>query len=465
MSHLAKKSWLTLTAHWQIIVFNQRVILNGTSHTNDFMRTSTINEHSNNTTQRNLRRLVLFRSISIAVQMLLIFVAVRWLALPLPLGPLATILFAHILWNGFTAWRTRQSRPVSDGEFFLQLLTDVLALSGVLYFSGGATNPFVGLYLLPLMIAATVLPRHFVWSMAGITVACDSLLMYVYLPLELGSHMYHDDGFSQHVFGMWFGFVFSAGLIAHFVTNMAQTLRQHDRELAAAREQTLHDERLVALGTLAAGAAHELGTPLNTMAIVTDELRQDYPPQKNIVLNGQLTLISGQIERCKEALSVISASAGELRADAGEALPADIYLQRLLKHWQSEHDYVSFEQEISGPQPAPKLIVDRSLDQAITNILNNAADASPDWVAIHAEWTEQSLVLEIRDRGPGLSADAEAGAGKTLYTDKKHGLGLGLYLTHSVIGRLGGEVTFFNDEHGSCTRISLPLLEDKIHEH
>ncbi len=434
-------------------------------NTNDIMRPSDINKHSNNTTQRNLRRLVLFRSISIAVQMFFIFVALWWLALPLPVGPLATILFVHILWNGFTAWRAQQTRPVSDGEFFLQLLTDVLALSGVLYFAGGATNPFVGLYLLPLMIAATVLPRHFVWSMAGITVACDSLLMYVYQPLVLGSHMNHDNGFSQHVFGMWFGFVFSAGLIAHFVTNMAQTLRQHDRELAAAREKTLHDESLVALGTLAAGAAHELGTPLNTMAIVTDELKQDYPPQKNAELNEQLTLISEQVDRCKEALSVISASAGELRADAGEALPVDRYLQKLLEQWQTERSEVDLHQAISGTQPAPQLVVDRALDQAITNILNNAADASPEWVAINAEWTEQKLVLDIRDHGSGLSADAEAHAGKSLYSDKEHGLGLGLFLAHSVINRLGGEVRLFNDKQGCCTRISLPLLEGKIHEY
>lgn len=423
-----------------------------------------LNKYSNNTTQRNLRRLVLFRSISIVVQLLLVLVALHWLALPLPFGPIATILFVHILWNVFTAWRAQQTRPVSDGEFFLQLLTDVLAFSGVLYFAGGATNPFVGFYLLPLMIAATVLPRRFVWSMAGITVVCDSLLMYVYLPLELGNHMSHDNGFSQHVFGMWFGFVFSAGLIAHFVTNMAQTLRQHDRELAAAREQTLHSERLVALGTLAAGAAHELGTPLNTMAIVTDELKRDYPTQKNAELNEQLTLISDQVDRCKEALSVISASAGELRANAGEALSVDYYLQKLLKQWQTERPGVGLHQSIGGTQPAPQLVVDRALDQAITNILNNAADASPDWVSIHAEWTEQSLMLNIRDLGSGLSAGAEAYAGKTLYSDKKYGLGLGLFLAHSVINRLGGEVRLFNEKQGCCTRISLPLLESKIHE-
>lgn len=416
------------------------------------------NDNLLGTTQHNLRRLFLFRSMSLALQMLVIFAALRWLALPLPAGPLATILIIHTLWNGFTAWRAQQARPVSDGELFLQLLTDVLALSAVLYLTGGATNPFVGVYLLPLMIAATVLPKRFVWGMAGIVISCYSLLMYFYLPLDPSSHIQHDVSFNQHVIGMWFGFVFIAGLVSYFITNMAQALRERDRILAAAREQSLRDESLVALGTLAAGAAHELGTPLNTMAIVTDELKQDYPAQKDAELNEQLTLISEQIIRCKEALSVISASAGELRADAGEALPVDAYLHDLIRLWKPEHPNVDLQQDISGTQPAPRLIADIALGQAITNILNNAADVSPEWVAIHAEWTPQTLTLDIRDQGPGLSPDAKAHIGKSLYSEKEHGMGMGLFLAHSVIDRLGGEVTFFNDQQRSCVRICLPLL-------
>ena len=414
-----------------------------------------------NTTHRNLRRLFLFRSISLALQMLMIFVALRWLALPLPVLPLAAIFIIHTLWNGFTAWRAQQVRPVTDTELFLQLLTDVLALTGVLYLTGGATNPFVGFYLLPLMIAATILPKRFVWSMAGIAVSCYSLLMFIYLPLDPSSHMHHDASFNQHVFGMWFGFVFSAGLVSFFVTNMAQTLRERDRVLAAAREQALRSENLVALGTLAAGAAHELGTPLNTMAIVTDELKQDYPLTKNPDLHEQLSLISEQIQRCKEALSVISASAGELRADAGEAMSVDIYLNNLIIQWHTEHPKITLQQDISGAQPAPLLIADRALDQALTNILNNAADASPDWISIHAQWTRQRLTLEIHDRGPGLDPEARHHIGKTLYSNKPSGLGLGLYLAHSVIERLGGDIELgeLPDGTGTCTRIGLPLME------
>ena len=275
--------------------------------------------------------------------------------------------------------------------------------------------------------------------------------------------MHHDSGFTQHVFGMWFGFVFSAGLIATFVTNMASTLRERDRVLAQAREQALRDERLVALGTLAAGAAHELGTPLGTMAIVTDELVQDYPADKDAELHDNLQLIRGQIDRCKDALSVISASAGELRADAGSAQPVDIYLEQVIEQWRSERPGIAFQHHIAGDSPAPQIMADRALTQALTNILNNAADASPQWVELRAQWTPQQLVVEINDQGPGLNESASHTVGKAPYSSKEHGLGLGLYLAHAVIGRLGGEVTLFNRDAnakqpgGLCTRITLPL--------
>ncbi|HEC19035.1 MAG TPA: HAMP domain-containing histidine kinase [Gammaproteobacteria bacterium] len=426
------------------------------SHAVAMSDTSTIHHH---TSQDNLHRLAILRGLGIAIQALLIAIAQWWLGLALPILPLAFILTIHGLWAVFTAWRAQQRRDVSNNEFTLQLTTDILAFSGVLYFVGGATNPFAWFYLLPLTIAATLLNRAQTWGLAALTVICYSLLMRYHLPFSL-DNTGHNGNFSQHVFGMWFGFVMSAGLVAYFVTGMAEGLRARDHRLAEAREQALRDEQVVALGTLAAGAAHELGTPLNTMAIINDELKEDFPPQKDHKLNQQLSMISEQIDRCKAALSVISASAGELRADAGEALPVEPYLQNLLSRWHAERPETQLQKTIHGSQPIPFLIADLALDQAIINILNNAADVSPEWVAFHASWTPQQLNIEIRDHGPGLSQYAEPRIGKIPCSDKDHGLGLGLYLAHSVIERMGGNVQLFNDRQGSCALIQLPLLEN-----
>ncbi len=417
------------------------------------------------TTQRNLRRLAGLRAVSIAVQALLVVIALRGLHLDLPVLPLALILLGYSLWNGFTLWRARQPRPVSDNEFLLQLVVDALALTGVLYFTGGATNPFAWFYLLPLMIAATLLPKRRVWFMAALTITCYSLLMAFHVPLVPAGgmamgHMEHDNGFSQHVFGMWFGFVLSAGLVSYFVTNMANTLRARERVLAEAREQALRDERLVALGTLAAGAAHELGTPLGTMALVVDDLLLDHPAEREPELHAQLALLREQLDRSKQALSVISASAGEPRADGGDAEAADRYLQGLFEAWRVTRPGVDARLMLEGDGPAPRLLADHALDQALRNILNNAADASAQGVELHARWNARQLTIEVLDCGPGLDQAAASSAGKDLYSSKAQGLGVGLFLAHAVIERLGGRISHRDRPHGgTCTCITLPTLE------
>lgn len=416
---------------------------------------------SHNSTKLNLHRLFILRNIGIAGQGLVILVTIKWLLIPLPILPLILILTSLAAWNLFTWWQLHQPGEVSDRELFVQLALDVLALTGVLYFCGGATNPFTWIFLLPVIIAATVLPKRFAWGMAGLSVFCYSLLVWLYVPLHAPdmSHMSHGDNFTLHVFGMWFGFVLSAGMVAYFVSGMANTLRERDQILARAREQALRDERLVALGTLAAGAAHELGTPLGTMAIVTSELERAYTADKDADLREQLGIIKEQIARCKQALAVISASAGEVRADSGQPVPVKKYLEQLTGQWCRQRPNINLRYRLEGNPTASHILAEHVLHQALTNILDNAADASPEFVELHAKWNDDELTIEINDRGAGLSAETTAFVGKTLYSTKQQGLGLGLFLAHAAIERMGGNVMLFNRQGGGvCTRIILPLF-------
>ncbi len=164
----------------------------------------------------------------------------------------------------------RRGGPVGDAELFFELLADVGCLTALLYLSGGSTNPFVSLYLLPLTIAAAALPARYAWSMAGLTVTGYTLLLFFFRPLGHDQSM-HSSAFNLHILGMWITFLVSAMLIASFVTTMSASIRVRDRELAAARERALRDEQVLALGTFAAGAAHELGTPLATIAVLSRE--------------------------------------------------------------------------------------------------------------------------------------------------------------------------------------------------
>jgi two-component system sensor histidine kinase RegB len=347
--------------------------------------------------------------------------------------------------------------PVREGELFAQLVVDVAALTGLLYFSGGATNPFVTLYLLPLAFAAAALSAAYTWAMAALATACYTLLFFHHVPLP-SSHA-HD--FGLHVLGMWLGFVLSAALIAGFAARMSATLRDRDRLAAQMREQQLRNERVLALGTLAAGAAHELGTPLSTLAVLAKDLAPDRPVSRE-----KLAILRSQIERCKEIIGSLSASAGAARAEGGASTALDRWLGELVRKWQAMRPGLTVSARFAGDEPAPRIVADQTLAQAITNILNNAADASPHSVEIDGRWSGGQLVLEIADRGPGLAPEVQGTIGEALISTKDpgQGLGLGLFLAYTTLSRFGGEVRILNrDGGGALCRITLPLDALRVH--
>lgn len=406
---------------------------------------------------RNLRDLVWIRTIAVLGQLVVIALAVLVFEIPLPVWALLAVTSAEALWTAASAWWQRHRPPLGDRAFFAHLVPDVLALSAVFYLSGGASNPFTWAYLVPLAVTGTLLPRRYAWAMGALTVACYSVLMVHHQPLP-GGHIGHGSSFEQHVYGMWAGFVLSAGLIAYFISDMAANLRQQDRELAAAREQALRDQRLVALGTLAAGAAHELGTPLGTLALLCDDLRQQYQGTEFDELNSDLTLMRDQVDRCKQALSVISASAGVATARGGRLLAVADYLPALLDRWRRQRPAVRLRYRVEPGPPDARLLADETIAQALVSILDNAADASAEPIEVSAEWDRQRLRIAVRDRGAGLTPAAGRAIGQRPYSSKHDGMGLGLFLAHATLERLGGRVTLNNrDGGGTETQIDLPL--------
>ncbi len=406
-------------------------------------------------TSANLRRLFVLRSIAIAGQALAIAVAVGMFATPLPVGTMAAVIAALIGVNLRTWVRLRNSAPVGDAELFAELLADVAALTALLYLSGGSTNPFVSLYLLPLSIAAIALPRPYAWIMAALTMACYSALMFYYRPLGDGHEM-HGSAFNLHVLGMWVNFLVSAVLIAAFVAGMSVSIRARDRQLAAARERALRDEQILALGTFAAGAAHELGTPLSTIAVLTRELEIDHAAVPR--LGEDLALLRAQVDNCKRIITELTTAAGQARS--GEAAPQSVgeFLHNVVERWSLLRPQVRPRLLLAGSGPAPEIVGEETVRQTLINILNNAADASPQDVEVEGRWDARDLTIEVRDRGPGISAETAARAGRSLFSTKSEGRGIGLFLANATIERLGGSVTLFNrDGGGGCTRVQLPL--------
>ncbi len=424
-------------------------------------KTNTVDESA---ASINLRRLVLLRNILLLAQAAAIALAVYTLRIPLPTKPLLIVLAIYALFNAYTYWRLAQQRPVPASSFFLQVCADVIALYVLLYLSGGAANPFVSLLLLPLIIVATTMSRNYVWLMTAITVLAYSSLLWWQEELP---HMHASEGaadFNQHVLGMWLGFMVGAGLIVTFVASMAENLRERDRKLAAIRERMIQDESLVALASQAAGAAHELATPLATMAVIIREMEQHGDQVPEILQ--QTRILRQQVDRCKTTLNRMTADAGQQRAEEGGVQRLDDFLRQTIMQWQSMRPKARIQQQANGSLPSPQIIADTTLMQAIINILNNAADAGGDDADVNfeARWDTGQLVIQVCDQGPGLPSGGTPG--QAFFTTKADGRGLGLFLARSVLERVGGKLSLSNRQTGGvCARIELPLAPILAREH
>jgi len=405
----------------------------------------------------HLKRLMLLRSVLACVLGVSIGIAVLGFDVHLRWRPMGAALALLLGANLIAQLRIQRAQRIPEAELFVQLLLDIGVLCVLLYLSGGSTNPFVSLYLLPLVIAATTLPPRYAWSMAAVTAVCYGLLFFFYLPLTT-AHSGHADAFHVHVIGMWANFVLSAGLIAFFVTRMARAIRTRDAELARQKESALRNERIVALGTLAAGAAHELGTPLSTMAVVLNDMAQDHAGEAD--LSRDLATLRQQVAACKETITRMVAAAGGARAEGGGAHPVDEFLRETLDNWRLLRPSVTLAERLSGPAPAPTILNEHTLRQAIVNLLDNAADASPHSVELDCSWGVDRLRLEIRDRGPGLDAEAQTRAGRGFFSTKAQGQGngIGLLLAKATFERLGGELRLDGRSGGGVrTLLELPL--------
>ena len=404
----------------------------------------------------NLKRLLWVRMTILPVVLLAIWLADHYLVPALPLGAMVAALLIMLLISALAMYRLhhlRHTKSVVSAELFSQVVMDVLFLTALLYFSGGATNPFAPAYLLPLAMTAVILPGIHVWLIYALSAACYTLLLFFYVPVVTA----HSPGLQWHIWGMWAGFLFSAGIVAGFATRVAATVRARDDMIAKMRDQQARQQQVLALGTLAAGAAHDLGTPLSTMAVLVKDMRENQP-----TVLADITTLTDQLKRCQTILSSMSATAGGFRPESVGSISADQYIRKLIKNWQQTRPDLLVELLVDGPEPVPQIMSDRTLDQAIVNVLNNAGDASKE-IEVKALWADDYFDLKVLDQGPGIANELVDAAGKILVSTKQEGLGVGLYLSYTTLERLGGEIRLYNREKGGvCCHILLPLLPLKV---
>jgi two-component system, sensor histidine kinase RegB len=390
----------------------------------------------------------------------ILFGAVYAFQLDLPLfwtlAPLAIILSSNLLLGRLTHVAARYPQQTLGAVFIL----DTLCLTALLGLTGGAMNPFSLLYLVQITLSAVVLRKAWTWALGVLSTICFGLLFFFRTPFgALQSH--HDQpGVSPHLIGMWIAFVIATALITFFTGKVSDALRRREQEVLTLRDQIAKSERLASLVTLAAGAAHELGTPLGTIAVVSRELER-YASRlaEGAAVREDAKLIRAEVERCRLILQRMSAGGAEPMGEAPRQISAAALLSETLRQFP-ETQQARIVLETSDGESLLFLSVQATV-QSLVALVQNALDATPEvgTVVLRVMPGVGEVTFEIRDQGQGMQEDVLRRIAEPFFTTKEpgRGMGLGTFLVRTFAEKLGGRLSFKSTPgRGTTATLSLP---------
>lgn len=425
-----------------------------------------------------LRTLILIRWIAIAGQLTAVLVVQFGLGVALPLGPVLAAIGASVLLN-LAALAQRKARPrLADRDAALYLGYDLLQLSLLLYLTGGLHNPFAVLILAPLTVAATILSRNAVAGLTLLALACLTALALWRFPLPWpGGPLTLPPLFSL---GTWLALTISAIFITGYVWSVAQEARRISDALSASQMALAREQKLSALGALAAAAAHELGTPLGTISLVATELAREVPPDDPLAED--IALLQSQAIRCRDILADLSRKPETEGGEPYDRLPLRALIEAAAAPHKLPHIDLRIEEHASR-RPAGNLagppvggaevssfpMVRRSPEiiHGLGNLVQNAMQFAHMQVVVRAEWDQDRLTVSVTDDGPGFPPGLLARIGEPYISSRAEGrghMGLGIFIAQTLLERTGAEVSFTNSRSGGASvvvRWQPPIFDAK----
>lgn len=407
----------------------------------------------------NLWGLISLRVLVLSLQMITVAICYIYELFDLPWNVLIFTFFFSAILCVLTAVRLVYiAKAITDFEYALQLFCDLAIQCVLLYCTGGLANPFSSYFLVPITIAAATLPWFYTFALVIYAVLSYSFLWSFHLTLQVQDVWSANQEILLHnlsLLGVWLSFTFSTVLIGFFVSQMASSLRQQDKKIAEWREDGLHDQQLLAVATQAAGAAHELSTPLSTMSILLKELQDTY---KDKLLQEDLILLQGQVQSCKDSLQELVRAAEAERLNDIKLQSVTSWLNTILQRWHLMRPEVSYDYNCLGKKnDEPCIRPHTTLSQALLNILNNAADACPEDINIKLLWNKKDFTIKVHDKGSGIANVIVNDIAKPFVSTKSKGFGLGLYLSQASVSRAGGSLKLYNDNiQGTVAVLTLP---------
>lgn len=379
--------------------------------------------------------------------------------LELPLGPMFFVIGLTFASNILFHWWAQRMDLVGEWSSATLMALDVALLTALLFLSGGPSNPFAALYFVHIALGAVVLRPTWLWMIVVLSFVGYGFL-FVAVPLDSPAAERTTEVLRDLIEGKWVAFGLAAGVSAYFVSRIRQALNRREAELVISRERQARSEKLASLATLSAGAAHELSTPLSTIAVAAKELErqiQKVDPKPQLLEDTQL--IRQQVDRCRAILTQMAADAGHSIGELAQPIPVRQLVEMCLEGLPGRErvDYGESpgldERLISVPPGATA--------QALRGIVKNALDASGLEKRVEIQLRERrgGVGIEIQDHGQGMPKDVLNRIGEPFFTTKEpgRGMGLGIFLARAVAERVGGELKIDSKaEVGTTAELFIP---------
>ena len=405
--------------------------------------------------------IIALRSVAIAIQLLLILFVNLALAYQLPWMPLVSVISLEILFTLSSTLYYRRyplnEKKASQKAILVQICADIIFLSLLLFFSGGATNAFVSLLLIPIAIAAVTLTPLLLSVVASLAIASYSILLWS-LPMSV-----MHGNMQGHFIGMGINFLFSTMVVAIVVGKMARSINQQELAIAAYRENLLKQDQVTALGVASAQVTHQLATPIATVQLLADELSEDLP-DNNIVIEMQ-----SQLARCRNSLNDFRAMVFDIKEQVIKSINCLDLFDDITDSVRVNNPEINLQLRKKNDQDSTKAVAinaDAALLPAIINLINNAIRASKannsNALSLTSQIIEDNWQLTIRDFGKGFTLKKLNDLGVKPVTSEQ-GFGMAVFLSHASLERLGGKLALTNHQDGGAlVTLSLPIAVKEI---